>query len=68
MRKNKFIDEDQRKHQKALQHIEQNYDADVFNHESDRYQQKQKINFKIMLMTNNFQAENKKVEKQIERN
>ncbi len=54
--KTTFIDEDLRKHKNALQLIEHNYDADVFNHESDKYQQMQKLNFKKVLETNAYQV------------
>lgn len=54
--KTTFIDEDLRKHKNALQLIEHNYDADVFNHESDKYHQMQKLNFKKVLETNAYQV------------
>ena len=44
MYQSRFIDEDMRKHNKAMDHIYLNYDPEVFNHESDKYQQTQKLN------------------------
>lgn len=63
--KSTFVDQDLRKHRNALHLIEQNYDADVFNHESDRYQQAQKLKFMKVLETNAFQVENLRASRQI---
>lgn len=65
IRKNSFVDEAMRKHRNALNLIEQNYDVDVFNHESDRYQQAQKVNFQRVLETNGFQVQHNQISRQI---
>lgn len=41
---NYYIDDDLLKHQRALHHIYRNYDPNIFNHNSDKYQQTQKLN------------------------
>ena len=40
--------------------IEHNYDVDVFNRESDRYQTIQRLNFKRTIEMNGIQAEYKR--------
>lgn len=67
IRKNSFVDEAMRKHRNALNLIEQNYDVDVFNHESDRYQQAQKINFQRVLETNGFQVQHNQISRQLQK-
>lgn len=41
MFQNKFVDDDSLKTSKIFQHIDTNYDPDVFNHLNDYYKNKQ---------------------------
>ena len=58
-----YIDEDARKHKQIISHIDFNYDKDIFNHESDRYQEKQRINEALTWAINEKQKEDKRYEK-----
>ena len=58
-----YIDEDARKHKHIVSHIDFNYDKDIFNHESDRYQENQRINEALTWAINEQQKEDKRYEK-----
>ena len=55
--RNSFVDEDARKNYEIKKHVNKNYDVDVFNHESDKYQAKQKINKDLTNLINAQQRE-----------
>lgn len=60
---NYYIDSDRVKHHKILQHINLNYDMDVFNHNSDKYKKMQRTNESKVSETNSALKEIKKYEK-----
>lgn len=62
-----YIDDDMLKHRRAMDHINQNYDSNLFNHQSDRYQQTQKLNETFVRETNNYLKLAQRAEKEMER-
>ena len=66
MRKS-YIDEDARKHRQVISHIDFNFDQDIFNHESDRYQEQQRVNEALTWAINEKQKEEKRYERMKEK-
>ena len=64
---NYYVDEEKIKHDRAMKHINLNYDADVFNHTSDYYQAMQKLNESQVNETNNVLKHLQRSEKDYER-